>query len=136
MLSQYLQATITVLSLINPAICIAIFNRSESDRSRSERYRDAAKASLAVATILVISALLRTRILRAFGLSPEAFMVAGGIVLSWMGFAMLRQRARPRASIGQRGWFYADIAVGVGTLVLWGCWLSLMGLGAGAPPGS
>lgn len=88
-MEAHLQAIVTVLSLINPAVCAGIFAHSESGRTQMERRRDATKAAVAVALILVIAAVLGTRILQVFGLSTDAFMVAGGVVLGWMGFSML-----------------------------------------------
>ncbi len=91
-MEAHLQAIVTVLSLINPAVSAAIFSRGESGRTDAQRRSDAARATFAVFAILVIAALLGTKILRVFGLSLDAFMVAGGIVLSWMGFSMLSAR--------------------------------------------
>ena len=39
--------------------------------------------------ILTLSALVGTQLLHLFGVSLDAFMVAGGGVLAWMGFSML-----------------------------------------------
>ena len=46
--------------------------------------------ALAVLFILALSALLGTKILHLYGVSLDAFSVAGGGVLSWIGFSMLR----------------------------------------------
>ena len=153
-MDQHIQAIVTVLSLINPAVCAGIFVRIEAGRSNSERRTDAAKAALAVFVILVISALVGTRILKVFGLSIDAFMVAGGLVLGWMGFSMLgvgsrETSAQRRAETGGAALtplilFAASpgtitgvitvsaahsvygipetalVAVGVGSLLLWG----------------
>ena len=88
-----LQAIVTVLTLINPAICAATFLRIEAGRSRSEQWTDATKAALAVLAILVMAALVGEQLLGMFGVSLDAFMVAGGAVLAWIGFAMLRGAA-------------------------------------------
>jgi multiple antibiotic resistance protein len=79
-----------VLSLVNPLICGAMFVRIEGTRSPSARLADATKASLAVLVILVLAALCGARVLQIFGVSLDAFSVAGGGVLSWIGFSMLR----------------------------------------------
>lgn len=95
-MDEHIQAIVTVLSLINPAVCAGIFAHSESGRTHVERRGDATKVALTVFIILVIAALVGTRILQVFGLSLDAFMVAGGIVLAWMGFSMLSpQSAKP-----------------------------------------
>ena len=51
---------------------------------------DAGKAALAVLVILVLAALVGERLLDLFGVSLDSFMVAGGAVLAWIGFVMLR----------------------------------------------
>lgn len=88
-MKEQLQAIVTVLSLVNPAICGAMFARIEANRSRGEKFVDATKAALATAAILTVSALIGTQLLHLFGVSLDAFMVAGGGVLAWMGFSML-----------------------------------------------
>ena len=90
---SYLQAFATVLSLINPAICALIFGASQAGRSSTQRLADATKASLAILVILSLAALFGARVLEMFGVSLDAFSVAGGIVLMHMGFGMLRGAA-------------------------------------------
>lgn len=97
-MDEHIQAIVTILSLINPAVCAGIFVQIVAGRSESERRADATKASLAVAVILVIAALVGTRVLEVFGLSIDAFMVAGGVVLGWMGFSMLAGGSRATAA--------------------------------------
>jgi multiple antibiotic resistance protein len=89
-MERHLQAIVTVLSLVNPLMCGAIFVRIEGTRSRSAQLADATKAALAVLVILVLAALFGAPILHIFGVSLDAFSVAGGGVLSWIGFSMLR----------------------------------------------
>jgi len=89
-MSEYLQATVTVLSLINPVVAASIFVRLEKGRSSSEQFSDAGKAALAVAMVLFGAALVGARLLDLFGVSMDAFSVAGGAVLAWMGFGMIR----------------------------------------------
>ena len=88
-----IQAIVTVLSLVNPAICGAMFAQIEENRSRGQQVADATKAVLATMVILAISALIGTQLLHLFGVSLDAFMVAGGGVLAWMGFSMLSGQA-------------------------------------------
>ena len=96
-MQEQLQAIVTVLSLVNPLICGAMFGRVEAQRSAVERRADARKVTLAVLIILTVAALLGTQLLHLFGVSLDAFMVAGGGVLAWMGFSMLSASA-PSAS--------------------------------------
>ncbi len=88
-MKEHLQAIITVLSLVNPMICGAMFARIEANSPRAKQLADAAKAALAIAVILFLAALVGTQLLHLFGVSLDAFMVAGGGVLAWMGFSML-----------------------------------------------
>ena len=83
----------TVLSLVNPAICGMLFAQAEVGRSYGNLLLDATKAALSIFVILVAAALAGTRVLDLFGVSLDAFMVAGGGVLAWMGFSMLSGQA-------------------------------------------
>ena len=89
-MTLHLQAFVTVLSLINPAVCGMIFESAESSRSRAQRLGDAAKATAAILVILELAALFGIRILNLFGISLDVFSIAGGGVLLWMGFSMLK----------------------------------------------
>src|SRR5215471_14467292 len=95
---QQLQAIVTVLSLVNPMICGAMFARIEAGRDRAAQLGDATKAALAVLVILVVAALVGARVLQVFGVSLDAFSVAGGGVLALIGFTMLRGNAAPVAN--------------------------------------
>jgi multiple antibiotic resistance protein len=94
-MEQHLQAIATVLSLVNPLICGAMFARIEAGRDRSDRLADATTTGLAVLGILVVAALMGVRVLQVFGISLDAFSVAGGGVLSWIGIAMLTTKSAP-----------------------------------------
>ena len=88
-MKEHLQAIITVLSLVNPVVCGAMFARIEANSPRDKQVADASKAALAIVVILSLAALIGTQLLHLFGVSLDAFMVAGGGVLAWMGFSML-----------------------------------------------
>jgi multiple antibiotic resistance protein len=102
-MEQQLQAIATVLSLVNPVICGAMFARIEAGQPRAALLADATKAALAVLVILVVSALVRARVLQVFGVSLEAFAVAGGGVLAWIGFTMLRGNSGPAQDPSREG---------------------------------
>jgi small neutral amino acid transporter SnatA (MarC family) len=87
--TEHLQAIITLLSLVNPFMCAAIFAQIEAGLSSGTQMRSAAKVALAVFVILTVAALLGVKMLHLFGVSLDAFMVAGGGVLAWLGFSML-----------------------------------------------
>lgn len=89
-MTLHLQALVTVLSLMNPVMCAVIFSGIESGRSPAQRLLDGTKAALAILVILELSALFGASVLNLFGISLDAFSVAGGGVLVWMGFSMLR----------------------------------------------
>ena len=89
-MEQHLQAIVTVLSLVNPLVCGAIFAQIEAGQASATRLADATKAATAVLVILVIAAVAGARVLQVFGVSLEAFSIAGGGVLIWIGFSMLR----------------------------------------------
>ena len=99
-MKEQLQAIVTVLSLVNPVICGMMFAQVEAERSGSERLTDATKAMLVILVILLATALIGTRLLHLFGVSLDAFMVAGGGVLAWMGFSMLSGQSAAPASPG------------------------------------
>jgi small neutral amino acid transporter SnatA (MarC family) len=92
---EQIQAIVTVLSLVNPLVCGAMFARVEAERSAVEQRADATKVALAIVIILTAAALVGTQLLHLFGVSLDAFMVAGGGVLAWMGFSMLSGQASP-----------------------------------------
>ena len=89
-MEQHLQAIVTVLSLVNPLICGVMFAQVEAGQTRAIRITDATKAALAVLVILFVAALAGARVLQIFGVSLDAFSIAGGGVLTWIGFSMLR----------------------------------------------
>ncbi len=89
-MQETLQAIVTMLALINPVMCGAIFGQVEGARPLKALLADATKAAVAVLVILVLAALVGVKILDLFGVSLDAFSVAGGGVLAWIGFAMLK----------------------------------------------
>ena len=89
-MEHQLQAIVTVLSLVNPVICGTMFARIEAGQSRATQLADATRAALAVLVILVVTALIGARVLQVFGVSLEAFSIAGGGLLALIGFSMLR----------------------------------------------
>jgi multiple antibiotic resistance protein len=91
-MNQQLQAIATVLSLINPAICAVMYAQAVAGKSPAQKFADATRAGIAILIILTTAALVGTRLLHLFGVSLDAFMVAGGGVLAWMGFSMLSRR--------------------------------------------
>ena len=105
-MQDQIQAIVTLLSLVNPAICGMMFVQAETGRSGGERLIDASRVMLEIVVILVVAALIGTKMLHLFGVSLDAFMVAGGGVLAWMGFTMLSgepMTSPPSATGANRG---------------------------------
>ena len=100
---QYAQAILTVLSLVNPVICGTMFASMAGGKPRHEQFGSATKAVLAIMVILCCAALAGASLLRLFGISLDAFQVAGGMVLVWMGFLMLRGTPSPTSSDKKNG---------------------------------
>ena len=79
-----------------------MFAQIEAGQTRATRLADATKAALAVLIILAVAALAGARVLQVFGVSLEAFSIAGGGVLTWIGFSMLRGNSRRPKTL--EGW--------------------------------
>jgi len=100
-MGEQLQAIATVLSLVNPAICAAMFSSAVGGLGTGEKVGQAIKASVAILVILSLAALFGEKVLETFGISLDAFKVAGGGVLAWMGFSMLSGGADSNKSQGK-----------------------------------
>jgi multiple antibiotic resistance protein len=88
-MEDHLQAIVTLISLVNPMVCAMMFTGLTAGRTGAQRVSDATRAILTIAVVLVIAALAGARILNIFGIPLDVFSVAGGIVLSFIGFTML-----------------------------------------------
>ena len=94
-MTNYIQATFTVLAVINPLICGVILLQTEGGLPNKTRIFEATKAVLAVFVILILSALMGKYILQAFGISMNVFQIIGGIIIAYIGFGMFSPRAQP-----------------------------------------
>ena len=99
-MTHYIQAILTVLSLVNPLICAAIFGKITQGKAPAVKIADATKATMAIVVILCLAALAGAQLLNVFGISLPAFQTAGGMVLVWMGFIMLRGNSSPTSAAG------------------------------------
>ena len=86
------QAIVTVLAVINPVVCGAIFLILTPKLTPQERRWRAVKVALSILVILVTSALVGLQVLRIFGISLDAFRIVGGMIIAYMGFDMLSGR--------------------------------------------
>jgi multiple antibiotic resistance protein len=91
-MQEYIQATITLLAVINPLICGVMLLQIDDGSTLKHRLFNATKATLAVFVILVLSALLGKYILQIFGISIEVFKIVGGVVIAHIGFGMFGAR--------------------------------------------
>lgn len=88
-MKDQLQAIATLFSLVNPMVCAMMFTGLTAGRSPAQRLSDATRAILIIAVVLVAAAFGGAGILKVFGIDLDVFSVAGGIVLSFIGFTML-----------------------------------------------
>jgi multiple antibiotic resistance protein len=85
---------------VNPLICAAIFGKITQGKAPAVKIADATKATMAIVVILCLAALAGAQLLNVFGISLPAFQTAGGMVLVWMGFIMLRGNSSPTSAAG------------------------------------
>ncbi len=100
---QHLQAIVTLLSLVNPLICRGMFAEIEAGVPRAARMADATKVALTVLIVLVAAALAGAKVLKIFGISIDAFSIAGGAVLTWIGFSMLHGESQGSKNSAKSG---------------------------------
>lgn len=86
------QAIATVLAVINPVVCGSIFLTLTRGLAPEQRWRAAGKAGLSILIILGASALIGLQVLSIFGISVDVFRIVGGMIIAYMGFAMLSGR--------------------------------------------
>lgn len=67
LLQQHLQALVTLLALVNPLMCGALFARIDDRQDRKIQLADAAKAAAAVLVILLLAALFGVRVRHILG---------------------------------------------------------------------
>ncbi|NDV28732.1 MarC family protein [Desulfovibrio sp. JC010] len=88
-MKEYIQAVITILALVNPLVCVAIFSDCVQNIPAEQKIKEALKALTAIGAVLFASALFGMAILKNFGISMAAFSCAGGGILAWIGANML-----------------------------------------------
>ena len=96
-MGQHLQAIATRFSLVNPAVCAMMFAGIVRGERRAAMMRDASFVILTVAAVLTVAAFAGAPILKVFGISLDAFSVAGGGVLIFIGLSMLGGKNSPSA---------------------------------------
>jgi multiple antibiotic resistance protein len=86
------QAVVTVLAVINPVVCGAIFLTLTAKLASGQRRSAAIRVALSIVIILLASALIGLKVLSIFGISLDVFRIVGGMIIAYMGFDMLRGR--------------------------------------------
>jgi len=94
-MQEYIRAAITLLAVINPAICGVMLVEIEGEASLKHRFNDAMKSALTVLIILILTALLGKYILQIFGISIDVFKIVGGVIIAYIGFGMFGGRQQP-----------------------------------------
>ena len=89
-MKEHIQSIVTILALVNPVMCMAIFSDCVENLSQREKTKLALKAITAIGVVLLIAAIAGTAILGVFGISLNAFSFAGGGILVWIGASMLK----------------------------------------------
>jgi multiple antibiotic resistance protein len=102
------QAIVTVLAVINPVVCGAIFLTLTPNLALPQRRLAAVKVAISILVILVGSALIGLKVLGFFNISLGAFSVVGGMIIAYMGFDMMAGRhtigrASPRTALLMHG---------------------------------
>lgn len=90
--SEYLKILVGLLAIVNPVGAIPIFVTLTGDATPSQRRQLARVVAVAVAAILLTALLLGERLLGFFGITIDAFRVAGGILVLLMAISMLHAR--------------------------------------------
>lgn len=88
-MNPYVQATVTVLAVVNPVVCGAILVKIVTGQPRAGQIKAATKAALIVLAILVGTAFAGQFVLNVFGISMETFRIVGGVIIAYIGFRML-----------------------------------------------
>ena len=89
-MKEHIQAIVTILALVNPVMCMAIFANCVENVPKGEKEKGALKAVGAIGMVLLVAAIAGTAILSIFGISLGAFACAGGGILVWIGVGMLQ----------------------------------------------
>jgi multiple antibiotic resistance protein len=91
-----LNAFATLIVLIDPPGVAAIFLAVTSGFSATQRRSVAMRCSIIAAIIMLVFAVAGSGLLRLFGITLDAFRIAGGIMLFWIAFEMVFEKRQPR----------------------------------------
>jgi multiple antibiotic resistance protein len=92
MLSHFLSAFVTLFVVIDPPGCAPIFAGLTGGASVAQRRSMAIRSSVIAALILFAFALIGEPLLRALGISLDAFRIAGGVMLFLIALEMVFEK--------------------------------------------
>ena len=114
-MKQYIQAAVMIFAVVNPVVSGVILMKIVSGMPIRKQVVQATRAVLTVSVILVAAAFLGRDILKAFGISMDAFQIVGGVIIAYLGFHMLSGTSRgvdhssdPESSLGPLVMFAAS----------------------------
>ncbi|APG61840.1 MarC family transcriptional regulator [Sphingorhabdus lutea] len=96
MMELFLSAFITFFVIIDPPGCAPIYASITTDASAAQRKSMAIRAVIVATIILVVFGLFGEDLLRALGISLDAFRIAGGIMLFLIALEMVFEKRTER----------------------------------------
>ncbi len=84
----------SLFAVVDPLGCIPFFTGQTAGMARSRQRRILVKALLVSLFVLLIFAYAGSALLHAFGITIDAFRIAGGVILFGVGLDMLQSRPR------------------------------------------
>jgi multiple antibiotic resistance protein len=90
--NEYIKIFIAVMVIVDPLGAVPVFLGLTGHQSNRERRHIAGVASFAMTIVLIVSCLFGDKILKFFGISIASFRIAGGILLLFLGIAMMHAR--------------------------------------------
>lgn len=89
LLSYILLVTMSIVPIVNPFSTAPVFISMTAHLPSSERHQIATMACVYMGLLLLMFLFLGTLLLQFFGISMPSLRLAGGLVISFMGFRML-----------------------------------------------
>jgi multiple antibiotic resistance protein len=93
--SEIIKFAIALIVITNAFGAIPIFLGITGDNTNQERKSIATKAGISIAVIFIVGIVMGGWILEIFGISVDAFRVAGGIIIFMLGISMLNSKQSP-----------------------------------------
>lgn len=99
---------LTLLALVNPLGAVPFFIGFTASDTRAERRRTIRITSIAVIIVIIVAAFLGEQVISFFGISVEAFQIAGGLIMLLMAISMVNAqvggvRQTPEESVEAQG---------------------------------